>query len=74
MNNKIGTYRGYDIWKNTKAVWVRDCGIPDGGFWDNKKINGFYLSGKGVSVEQIFKVIEKAKDHVDFILKFSLDY
>jgi len=74
MSNKIENYRGYNIWKNTKAVWKRDCGIPDGGFFDNKTLKGFYLSGKGASVEQIFYTIEKAKEHVDFILKFSLDY
>jgi len=69
MDISVIEYRGYKIWQNTRSI-PRHNPIS-GHHWNDQEIvkNSFYISGKGARVTDNYRSIQKAKDHVDFLIR-----
>ena len=62
---------GNAIWPNTKTVYHTNP-ISGHEYSTQEPMKGFYIAGPCASVNQTFKSEAKAKEHIDFIIKFLL--
>jgi len=64
-------YKGYGIYRNSKTVWKHNK-ISGHSWPESIPLKSFYISGSGASVNDRFMKVEKAKEHIDYIIKFKL--
>jgi hypothetical protein len=67
----IEEYRGYKICQNTKTKWHKND--ISGHEWSTlTPANGFHVMGIGIFSSSKFSTIEKAKEQIDFVIKFQI--
>jgi len=63
-------YCGYKIWPEVKTI---EKSNPLSGYnWtENKRLSTFYVVGPGARVNDVYKNTKKAKEHIDFLIRFK---
>lgn len=69
----VEEYRGYKICQNFKVKWHKHN--ISGHVWSTTvPANGYHVIGKGIFSTDNFKTIDKAKEQIDFVIKFQIGY
>lgn len=69
--NLIEEYKGYKIWRHVRVEFITPlsaytCSV-------NVPTKRLYIAGPGASVNQFFYKVEKAREHIDFLI-FSKNF
>jgi len=63
------TYKGYKIYEDVKTA--RYCHNPiSGHFWPETKATGKFRISGGKMITRVFSNVKKAKEHIDFYVKW----
>lgn len=66
-------YKGYRICQNTKTKYHRSK--VSGHEWcELIPAKGFHVIGKGIFSNEIFYKVEKAKEKIDFVIKYQIGW